>query len=211
MMFLHQPLLAQSLEGSYETLSTTFGGNWHFENSKFQFLSSENDLGSSLLSGGYYFMSSDTLTLVYVPQEDPNPSIIEVGSQVDADQGQCSLEITVVDEDDKPIPGAMVSLIIHKGNRVMTFISKQDGSLQGFTLSAPIADKLRVSMVGRKDVEVSLEPFLGKLSTLHARLVWDKVSAMDTYKTRTFIIQNTNEGWEFRSLTDDRIFRLVKQ
>lgn len=153
-------------------------------------------LGEGFISTGYYFLKRDTLILFHEALKDPAPSYYEViektdtvkreiGGKFKMMEDHANMKLKIIDYERRPVQGCVVSL-----NRGGAFISGETSGEKGevaIYTAGKVVEKLIVSMLGYKNLEIDMNDFWGYRSSL--RIVLS--NSLNKYNAKAFIAKYT--------------------
>lgn len=146
--------------GSYVDINS--GIEWKFTSDSFRSTSYENHGKTKLIKEGAIILSNDTLRLFFYPKQRTNSyKVLKRRDLESIKQGESTsiLKIKVLDSSDKPISGAILSLLDFRKRPSISFLSDSEGRIPEFTLSDENIGFIKVTYIASQSVVLPISGF----------------------------------------------------
>jgi hypothetical protein len=167
--------LGQVLQG---TFSGSDGKTYHFINDSTSKVVSLLHVGKRIEKGDYT-INDDTLCLDFEPTEDPSPSGFEFVKRkqnpvphlsTSRDTVGFTVHFNIVNEEEKPIQGAILALLNKNESAIMGFNADSLGNFPQLSIVNSYINKFRFSFLGYEELEISADTLAGHTSKVEVVL-----------------------------------------
>ncbi|MBW8245259.1 hypothetical protein K1F50_20850 [Muricauda oceani] len=159
-------------------------------------------LGSKELSKGLYTISKDTLILQFEPygKMDTIKDVTILGKNklqslpIFDNSNNCLIKIYVKDVNGVPLKGTNLLLKDLDNKTLIALVSDESGEFPELNMQSPIFQKLILSTIEHKEIEIYTEPFFGYSSSIEVKLKPIDIIHKNMSIEKRFLIQERTKN-----------------